>query len=219
MQIQLFSRERFRFESGSLWNSKIMFVTFITSSYRKRKLKIYSPNRFYKRWFFFIPTALKPCECWRNGSESHGSGWGYSSDPSGSDRVDAIDFQTNGDVILSGYRLWGVSSGSTSFQVTIRLYRGSNLIAQKTGSYATSSSVKTFEVHFSQVISIRANVTYTATARIVTSRRSFHLTNGLASTLCSGVTVIFKSKSSKDSNGSSQSGGQIPVLIFRSSQC
>ena len=195
-----------------------MFVTFITSSYRKRKLKIYSPNRFYKRWFFFIPTALKPCECWRNGSESHGSGWGYSSDPSGSDRVDAIDFQTNGDVILSGYRLWGVSSGSTSFQVTIRLYRGSNLIAQKTGSYATSSSVKTFEVHFSQVISIRAGVTYTATARIVTSRNSFYLTDGLASASCSGVTVNFKS-SSKDSNSSKQSRGQIPVLIFRSSQC
>ena len=196
-----------------------MFVTFITSSYRKRKLKIYCPKRFYKRWFFFIPTALKTCECWRNGFGSHGSGWRYSSDPSGNDRVDAIDFQTNGDVILSGYRLWGVSSGSTSFQVAIRLYRGSNLIAQKTGSYATSSSVKTFEVHFSQVISIRANVTYTATARIVTSRSSFYLTNGLASTLCSGVTVIFKSKSSKDSNGSSQSGGQIPALIFRSSQC
>ena len=218
MQIQLFSWERFRFESGSLWNSKIMFVTFITSSNRKRKLKIYSPNRFYKRWFFFIPTALKPCECWRNGSESHGSGWGYSSDPSGSDRVDAIDFQTNGDVILSGYRLWGVSSGSTSFQVTIRLYRGSNLIAEKTGSYATSSSVKTFEVHFSEVISILANVTYTASTRIVTSRTSFYLRDGLASTSCSGVTVIFKT-SSKDSNASSQSRGQIPVLIFRSSQC
>ena len=196
-----------------------MFVTFITSTYRKRKLKIYCPKRFYKRWFFFIPTALKTCECWRNGSRSHGSGWRYSSDPSGSDRVDAIDFQTNGDVILSGYRLWGVNSGSTSFQVTIRLYRVSSLIAEETGSRATSSSVKTFEVHFSQVISIRANVTYTATARIVTSRSSFYLTNGLASTLCSGVTVIFKSKSSKDSNGSSQSGGQIPALIFRSSQC
>ena len=161
---------------------------------------------------------LKTCECWRNGSRSHGSGWGYSSEPSGSDLVDAIDFQTNGDVILSGYRLWGVKSGSTSFQVTIRLYRGSNLIAEKTGSYATSSSVKTFEVHFSEVISILANVTYTASTRIVTSRTSFYLRDGLASTSCSGVTVIFKT-SSKDSNASSQSRGQIPVLIFRSSQC
>ena len=161
---------------------------------------------------------LKTCECWRNGSRSHGSGWGYSSEPSGSDLVDAIDFQTNGDVILSGYRLWGVYSGSTSYQVTIRLYRGSNLIAEKTGSYATSSSVKTFEVHFSEVISILANVTYTASTRIVTSRTSFYLRDGLASTSCSGVTVIFKT-SSKDSNASSQSRGQIPVLIFRSSQC
>ena len=164
---------------------------------------------------FFL---LSNCDCWRSRSRSPSSSWGYSSDPSGSDRVDAIDFQTNGDVILSGYRLWGVHSGSTTFRVTIRLYRGSKLIAEKTGSYATSSSVKTFEVHFSQVISIRAGVTYTATARIVTSRNSFYLTDGLASASCSGVTVNFTS-SSKNSNGSKQSRGQIPVLIFRSSQC
>ena len=92
------------------------------------------------------------------------------------------------------------------------------MIAEKTGSYATSSSVKAFEVHFSQVISIRAGVTYTATARIVTSAISFAHGDGVASASCSGVTVTFTS-SSKDSNGSSQSGGQIPVLIFRSSQC
>ena len=164
---------------------------------------------------FFL---LVNCDCWRSRSRSPSSDWGYSTDPSGSDRVDAIDFQTNGDVILSGYRLWGVYSGSTSFQVTIRLYRGSNLIAEKTGSYATSSSVKTFEVHFSQVISIRTGVTYTATATIVTSALSFTHTDGVASASCSGVTVNFKS-SSKGSNGSSQSTGQIPVLIFLSSQC
>ena len=137
---------------------------------------------------FFL---LANCDCWRSRSRSpSGSTWGYSSE-----RVDAIDFQTNGDVILSGYRLWGVNSGSTSFQVTIRLYRGSSLIAEETGSRATSSSVKTFEVHFSQVISIRAGVTYTATARIVTSRNFFYLTDGLASTSCSGVTVNFTSSS------------------------
>ena len=92
-------------------------------------------------------------------------------------------------------------------------------MAEKNGSYATSSSVKTFDVHFTQVISIRAGVTYTATARIVTSAASFAHSDGLASATCSGVTVTFKSKSSKDSNSSSQGRGQIPVLIFRSSQC
>ena len=165
-------------------------------------------------------SPLVNCDCWRRRPirPPIWSWWGYSTDPSGSDRVDAIDFQTNGDVILSGYRLWGVSSGSTSFQVTIRLYRGSNLIAEKTGSYATSSSVKTFEVHFSKVISIRAGVTYTATARIVTSEYSFAHNDGLASASCSGVTVTFKT-SSKNSNGSSRPNGQIPALIFRSSQC
>ena len=161
---------------------------------------------------------VKKCDCWRIRSRSPSSGWGHSSDSNGSDRVDAIDFLTNGDVILSGYRLGGVTSGSTSFQVTIRLYRGNNLIAEKTGSYATWSSVKTFEVHFSQVISICSGVTYTATARIVTSKYSFAHTDGVASASCSGVTVTFKT-SSKNSNGSSRSIGQIPSLIFRSSQC
>ena len=164
---------------------------------------------------FFL---LANCDCWRSRSKSPSTDWAYSNDPSGSGNVDAIDFQTNGDVILSGYRLWGVRSGSTSYQVTIRLYRGSNLIAEKTGSYATSSSVKTFEVHFSQVVSIRAGVTYTATARIVTRESSFAHGDGVESASCSGVTVTFK-HSSKNSNGGSKSRGQIPALIFRSSHC
>ncbi|KAL9962359.1 hypothetical protein ACROYT_G031453 [Oculina patagonica] len=156
----------------------------------------------------------KDCDCWRSRSKSpKGSSWGYSSG-----RVDAIDFQTNGDVILQGYRLWGVNSGSTTFQVTIRLYRGSSLIAEKTGSYFTSSSVKTFTVHFSQGISIRAGLLYTATAKITTSARSFYHTDGMSSASCSGVTVTFKS-SSKSGNGSGVSSGQIPALIFRSHQC
>ena len=162
---------------------------------------------------FFL---LANCDCWRSRSRSPGQSWGYSPDPSDSGNVDAIDFQTNGDVILSGYRLWGVSSGSTSFQVTIRLYRGSNLIAEKTGSYATSSSARHLRCIFRKWF--RAGATYTATARIVTSKLSFAHTDGVASASCSGVTVTFKT-SSKNSNGSDRSYGQIPALIFRSSQC
>ena len=111
-----------------------------------------------------------------------------------------------------------MNTGSTSFQVTIGLYCGSTLIAQRNGSYPTSSSAKTFEVRFSQGISIRAGVRYTATAKITTSDRSHAHTDGMASNSCSGVTVTFKS-SSKNSNGSGVSRGQIPALIFRSSQC
>jgi len=92
------------------------------------------------------------------------------------------------------------------------------MIAEKTGSYNTRSSVKTFEVHFSQEISIRAGLLYTATAQITTSARSFNHEDGMSSASCSGVTVTFKS-SSKDTNSSRVSRGQIPVLIFRSSSC
>lgn len=161
-------------------------------------------------WFFFPVN----CDCWRSRRpESPNKVWGYSPG-----RVDAIDFQTNGDVILQGYRLWGVSRGSAKYQVTIGLYRGRSLIAQRTGSYNTRSSVKTFEVHFSQEISIRAGLLYTATAKITTSAASFAHNDGVTSASCSGVTFSFK-KSSKDTNNSSVSVGQIPALIFRSLQC
>jgi len=110
------------------------------------------------------------CDCWRSRSKTpySYSNWGYHSG-----RIDAIDFQTDGDVILQGYHLCGVKSGSTSFHVTIGLYRGSTLISTKTGSYRTSSSVKTFKVHFSQVISIRAGTRYTATAKIKSKLQFF----------------------------------------------
>ena len=92
------------------------------------------------------------------------------------------------------------------------------MIAEKTGSYNTRSSVKTFEVHFSQDIYIRAGLLYTATATITTILESFAHTDGMSSASCSGVTVTFKS-SSKNSNGSTVNNGQIPALIFRSSSC
>jgi len=153
------------------------------------------------------------CDCWRSRSRSPSRGWyhnGY---------TDAIDFQTNGSVILQGYRLWGVSStSSATFQVTIRLYQGSSLIAEKTGSYYTSSSHQTFKVHFSQQISIRAGVLYTATSKITTSAQSFYLSDGINSATCSGVTVTFQ-QSSNSTNGSGVSMGQIPALIFRAQKC
>ena len=153
------------------------------------------------------------CDCWRGRRlTSSSSSWRYDGS------ADAIDFQTNGDVILRGLRLWGVNSGLTTVHVIIRLYRGSSVIAEKTGSYNTRSSVKTFEVHFSQEISIRAGLLYTATAQITTSVLSFYHEDGMSSASCSGVTVTFKS-SSKDHNGSRVNRGQIPALIFRSRRC
>ena len=142
--------------------------------------------------------------------------WSYSANANGSNRVDAIDFQIDSDTILSGYRLWGVKSvNSTTFLVTMSLYREHSLIASKTGTYPTNSSVKTFEVHFSQEIAISPNITYTAAVRIVTSAFSYVHDDGVSSASCSGATVIFTT-SSMDSNGSRQQYGQIPSLILLS---
>ena len=161
------------------------------------------------------------CDCWRtHNPQSAGGIWGYSSSGSSTStgNVDAIDFQTSGDILLKGYRLWGVNGGSTTFQVTIRLYEEGILIGERTGSYFTRGSDRTFKVYFLQGISIRAGLSYTATAKIVTNKLTYSLQNGMSSKSCSKVTVTFK-KSSKDSNSSSVSRGQIPALIFRSLQC
>ena len=92
------------------------------------------------------------------------------------------------------------------------------MIAEKTGSYNTRSTDKTFEVHFSQEIFIRAGLLYTATATITTTARSFNHKDGMSMALCSGVTVTFKT-SSKSNNGSKVNIGQIPALVFRSLSC
>ena len=72
-------------------------------------------------------------------------------------------------------------------------------------------------VFFSQEISIRAGVRYTATAKITSDYSYCHI-DGMVFTSCSGVTVTF-TRSSKDSNSSGVSYGQIPALIFRLSHC
>ena len=72
-------------------------------------------------------------------------------------------------------------------------------------------------MHFSQVIFIRAGLLYTATANIA-GGVSFVHKDGMSSASCSGVTVTFK-KSSKDRYSNEVYQGQIPALIFLSSQC
>ena len=47
------------------------------------------------------------------------------------------------------------------------------MTGEKIGSCNTRSTDKTFEVHFSQEISIRARLLYTATAEITTGERYF----------------------------------------------
>lgn len=72
------------------------------------------------------------------------------------------------------------------------MYRGSSLVAEKsTSSYAARTSVRTFEVHFSQVISIGTGVKYATTARISRSKYFlsliFLINDGMACASCSGV--------------------------------
>ncbi|XP_022804945.1 BTB/POZ domain-containing protein 3-like isoform X2 [Stylophora pistillata] len=186
----------------------VMFIAICELNNRTKEVR---PEDFVKDEdrYYMAKGPKRDYECWRSRSKSPSGSWNHNPG-----YIDAIDFQTSSDVTLLGYRLWGVYSGSTTFQVSIRLYRGSSLIAEKTGSYYTTSSVKTFEVRFSSGISLRAGILYTATSKLTTGGSQTHAhIDGMSSTSCYGITVTFK-KSSKSTNGSSVPNGQIPALIF-----
>lgn len=121
--------------------------------------------------------------------------------------------------MLQGYRLWGFRSDFTRhFQVTIRLYRGSSLVAERTLLHVAGLTNRTFEVRFSQGVSIRAGVLHTATAKVVAFQYFQFYKYDMASVSCSGVTVTFKRSSKVNTNAYTRSD-QIPALIFRSPQC
>ena len=151
------------------------------------------------------------CECWRNRVKKPWSG----ALPRG---TDAIYFQTDRDVILQGYRLWGASIVSAAnLPVTIFLYMNDTMLAKETGTFFTRKEDKMFVVYFSKRVLLRAGVTYTAMSRIATKGYTYSHYDGMKNVLCSsGVKVTFQTKKGGRSTVES---GQIPALIFRSLQC
>ncbi|XP_068705043.1 uncharacterized protein [Montipora foliosa] len=151
------------------------------------------------------------CECWRNRvKKPWAGGW-----PRG---TDSIYFQTDRDVILQGYRLWGASIVSAAnLPVTIFLYMNDTMLAKETGTFFTREEDKMFVVYFSKRVLLRAGVRYTAMSRIATKGFTHYLNDGMKNVLCSsGVKVTFQTKKG---GRSTVDRGQIPALIFRTLQC
>lgn len=157
------------------------------------------------------------CSCWRSREKipnvRYNRYWSRSS------FVEAIDFQTSGNIILRGYRLWSDRSlFPSSYNITIKLYEGNTSIAEKSLTYdARFSSKKTFEVYFSRVIHLQAGVNYTSAVRM--PKGSYIAQNiGMNHNFCSGVNVDFMKSELKKPKQSSYVH-QIPALIFLSLKC
>jgi len=133
--------------------------------------------------------------------------------------VEAVDFQTNGDIILRGYRLWNDRRLFRQyFNITIQLYEGSTTIASKSLNYDTRfSNKKTFDVYFSRHIYLQAGVNYTAAVKMPKANYVAQ-NNGMNYNFCSGVNVVFMKSGLKIPKHSSYVQ-QIPALIFLSLKC
>lgn len=163
------------------------------------------------------------CECWRSRSRKT---WGANrlrhNRPG--DGIDSIYFQTDRDVVLQGYRLWGVFRKEQRLPVTIYLYRNLTLLAKKSGTYLSKPEDKSFAVYFSRRILLRAGVRYTATSKITLVRKRelylHYFDDGMENVSCSsGVNVTFATKVDWRGQTTSISSGQLPAFIFRTLKC
>lgn len=158
------------------------------------------------------------CSCWRSREKIPSFSFRHSWS-SRSSRIEAIDFQTSGNIILRGYRLWNNRRLFPSNNFTIELYQGNTSIAEKTQTYNSFFPNKnTFEVYFSRNIYLKAGVNYTAAVRIPRKINYYAQNSGMNNNFCSGVNVAFK-KSAMESPGLSSNVRQIPALIFLSLKC
>ena len=168
----------------------------------------------------FLPSTVT-CECWRSRSRKP---WGVASVYTRADGIDSIYFQTDRDVVLQGYRLWGVVRKEQRVPVTIYLYRNLTLLAKESGTYLSKPEDKSFAVYFSRRILLRAGVRYTATSKIaLVGKRNlyFHwFDDGMENVSCSsGVNVTFATKVDWRGKQSTIRSGQLPAFIFRSLKC
>lgn len=163
------------------------------------------------------------CECWRSRSRKT---WGANrlrhNRPG--DGVDSIYFQTDRDVVLQGYRLWGVFRKEQRLPVTIYLYRNLTLLAKQSGTYLSKPEDKSFAVYFSRRILLRAGVRYTATSKITLVRKRelylHYFDDGMENVSCSsGVNVTFATKVDWRGQTTTISSGQLPAFIFRTLKC
>ena len=152
--------------------------------------------------------------------------WGYDG-PNGRN-TDVIDFQTNNDVILQGFRMWGVAIGSEPLDVTIRLKYAINdsLIAERIGRFNNYTDDHSFEVLFPRGVFLRSGVKYTAMSKMKTTRVNdycYYHADAKKQITCSGTTVTFtavpRSRTTSRYVSSKVAWGQIAAFIFRSSQC
>ena len=157
------------------------------------------------------------CSCWRSRENIPRVGRTYEKTFS----IEAIDFQTSGNIILRGYHLWKDNSLFPNTIFTIELYQGNITVAKKSHTYDSRfSNKKTFEVYFPREIYLQAGVNYTAAVRIMGRKYYAAQNRGISNNVCSGVNVVFKKSSlGRPVLRSYMYVRQIPALIFLSLKC
>ena len=169
-----------------------------------------SNPKFLKRPRMLYTHSFSRCK--RFPQVSHG--WGYSSGI-----PDGLVFSVNTPIVMRGVRLFG--SRGYSYEVSLKLYsvQGRNESDQELcsveGCFTTDAEYTDgyygFDVLFDRPVSLEANVQYRICANI-SGTSSWYGSSGLNMVECDGI--IFKFNGQTSPNGTNDSGGQFPQILF-----
>ncbi|XP_046581171.1 BTB/POZ domain-containing protein 6-like [Haliotis rubra] len=130
---------------------------------------------------------------------------------------DAICFQSNQNLVLCGYKLYGSDRKSHDSIYSVTTYFGNEedvlqCMIQDRTEYTVNSKV--FDVVFGEPVAMTAGVWYTLTV-LIKGRKTLAGQNGQNELLCpDDVRFTFKN-SQHSSNGTGDVEGQIPSLLYR----
>ena len=129
-------------------------------------------------------------------------------------RCDSIQFSVDQRIFVTGFGLYGSSSGANEYKVKIELKKQSTVLAEKHTRFFSDGSSSTFPVFFDNPILIEGNTFYIASAILDGVELSYFGQDGLCEVnLDSNVNFQFHF-SCESTNGTGVQGGQIPEILF-----
>jgi len=133
---------------------------------------------------------------------------------------DVIIFAVDKDIMLRGICLFGSSNNAYTVILEVKDIRKNLTLVSKSDTFLSkllqhnSGNYYGFELLFDSAVNVKKNITYQIEA-LVAGPPSSSGCGGFATVLSSGVTFKFSSCSlSRSSNGTSQTSGQFPQLLF-----
>jgi len=141
------------------------------------------------------------------------SNWGYGK------AVDYLVFSVDKDIMLHGLSLFGSDNNAYTVDLQVKGTSNNSTVVSKKGTFLSKrlqykdSYYHGFEVLFDSPVHLMKNTKYQIEA-LISGASSGRGNDGINTAVQSDVTFTFASSNSRNSNGTSWTGGQFPQFLF-----